>query len=399
MSTPLALSIFWFLMMGAMGLFFPFYALYLRENAALSGTEVGLVYAMVPLVSLFAPTLWGRVADRAASRARVLALVVAGSGLGLFLLGTLEGFRELLAGTALFACFSTAVIPLGISVSLTGLGDEGQYLFGRVRVWGTVGFLLLVVACPWLLDAVQDFRGLRPVAGGPSEPGLEIVFFVAGALTLCAAIVPLAIRDAGQLSRRAAAGEWRALFAHRPFRRMLVFGFLSYLCLQGPMNFFPAYVRSRGGGLDEVSGMWLAMLLPEIPLVALAGTGLRRIGARGLLTGGVVAGGLRWTVCAATASLPVIYAMQLLHGPVVAGLLMGSPLYIDAVVPLRLRSTAQGLLAMAAVGLGGITSSVVSGWVLDRFGIEALYALAGASALLLGGAAFMLLPTPAPPEE
>ena len=50
-ATPLAL--FWFLIMGALGVFFPYYGLYLRENIGLDGFQVGVVFATLPLVGFF----------------------------------------------------------------------------------------------------------------------------------------------------------------------------------------------------------------------------------------------------------------------------------------------------------------------------------------------------------
>ncbi|MGH7818335.1 MAG: MFS transporter, partial [Candidatus Binatia bacterium] len=329
MTPTVPLGAFWFLYMSAIGMFFPFYALYLRENAGLSGTEIGVVYAVIPLVSLFAPTLWGRVADRSREHARVLTAALVGSAVGYAALGLAEGFPALLAGTALLSASGTAVIPLGVSVSLAALGAAGHERFGGVRVWGTVGYLLLVLAFPWLLGAVQRARGLEASPGGPSEPGLELMFVLAAALSLAAAAATRTIVERKEAAGGGARADWRGLLGHGPCLRMLGFAFLAYLCLQGPMNFFPAYVRSRGGGLDAVSHMWIVMLLPEIPLVALSGAGIRRFGARGLLAVGVGAGGLRWIVCALSDELFVIYPIQMLHGVVVAGLLIGGPLYLD----------------------------------------------------------------------
>ncbi|MGH7856542.1 MAG: MFS transporter, partial [Candidatus Binatia bacterium] len=205
------LAAFWFLYMSAIGIFFPFYALYLRENAGLSGTEIGLVYSMIPLVSLFAPTIWGRLADRTDDRAAVLTAVLGGSALGFVLLGLAEGLPALLAATALLAACATAVIPLGVSVSLAALGAEGQERFGRVRVWGTIGYLLLVVGFPWLLEAVQATRGLEASADGPSEPGLELMFFMAAALSLAAGVATRRIVEREDPSARTERPDWRGL--------------------------------------------------------------------------------------------------------------------------------------------------------------------------------------------
>ncbi len=65
-----------------------------------------------------------------------------------------------------------------------------------------------------------------------------------------------------------------------------------------------------------------------------------------------------------------MYALQLLHGVVVAGLFVGSALYVESVVPERLRSTGQGLLAMIGFSCAGVFSNVCGGLLLEHFGAE-----------------------------
>ena len=95
----------------------------------------------------------------------------------------------------------------------------------------------------------------------------------------------------------------------------------------------------------------------------------------------MLAGGLRWTLCATSDRFEVIYAAQLLHGVVVTGLLLGGPLYLEQVVPESLRSTGQGLLAMAGIGVGGIASNAVAGWLLDHGGANAPFLVGGLGAV------------------
>ena len=56
-ATPLAL--FWFLIMGALGVFFPYYGLYLRENIGLQGVQIGAIFATLPLVGFFRSAVCG----------------------------------------------------------------------------------------------------------------------------------------------------------------------------------------------------------------------------------------------------------------------------------------------------------------------------------------------------
>jgi MFS family permease len=92
--------------------------------------------------------------------------------------------------------------------------------------------------------------------------------------------------------------------------------------------------------------------------------------------------------------LTVIYSVQMLHGVMVAGLLLGGPLYLDAVVPERLRSTGQALLSMVGMGIGGIVSNAGSGWLLEHVGPNAPYVVGGVGALAIGSLVFWILPSP-----
>jgi MFS family permease len=128
------------------------------------------------------------------------------------------------------------------------------------------------------------------------------------------------------------------------------------------------------------------MLALEIPLVALSGVWFRRFGGRTLLGIGIASGAARWLVSALSAPMWLVYAAQLLHGVTVGGLMVGAPIYAEAVVPDRLRATAQGALSMVGGGLGGILSTLAAGYLVERAGptAPALVGGLGALALTLG---------------
>ena len=47
MERPLVMALVWFFCLGGLGIWFPFYTLYLHENAGLSGVQVGQVMAVL----------------------------------------------------------------------------------------------------------------------------------------------------------------------------------------------------------------------------------------------------------------------------------------------------------------------------------------------------------------
>jgi MFS transporter, PPP family, 3-phenylpropionic acid transporter len=389
-----ALSLFWFLYLAAFGIILPFFSLYLSDNAGLSGTEVGVVVTMSPLVALAAPTLWGRMADRSPSHGRVLAFATLGAAAFTAALGVLDGFWQLTFGAVAVAVFTTGVMPLAVSVTLGELGDAAMQRFGRIRAWGTVGFLIFVVLFPMMLHAFQRAFGLHASGGGPSEPGLWIMFPVASLLVVGAVAVAFTIPEAPRIVTPRTRGEWREIRRHGPFVRLLLISFATFLFGQGPMNLFPLYLRAHGRGLDTLGQMWILMLLLEIPLLAFSGVGLRRFGARGILAAGIAAGAVRWLVCGLTHDIRGIYAVQLLHGVTVAGVGVGSALYVEASVPGRLRSTCQGLNATAGVGVGSSLSNVAAGWLMDHVSADAPFVIGGAGTLLLALSVPLLLPAP-----
>ncbi len=386
------LTLYWFTYFGSLGIFFPYFTLYLRENAGLTGTQVGLVLAISPLIGMIAQPLWGQVADRTGARTRVLAILTLCTALGYLGLGYARGFWSIMLATAGLAVVGTALFPLMTSVSLAILRDAGRHAFGRVRAWGTVGYFILVLILPWLLATIPH-ADHTATPTDISQPALGLMFPLIAALVLVSSLIAFWLPKKGAVGLRAARGDWRLLLRNRAFVRFLCFSLLTHFLMHGPMWLFPIFIRARGGDLSTIRNMWIFMLIVEIPLVLSTGSGLKRLGARGLLTAGVTVGGLRWILSALITDATLLFVVQALHGVMVVGLNLGSPLYLDVVAPEKLRSTAQGILSMVASGLAGILSNLVSGWLVDHGGVDLLYLLCGIGSLALGIASFWLLPS------
>jgi PPP family 3-phenylpropionic acid transporter len=278
-----------------------------------------------------------------------------------------------------------------MSVSLALLRDAGQHAFGRVRVWGTIGYFILVLIFPSLLATVRAPAEVN--LANISQPGLGLMFPITAFLVLIAGLIAFLLPKSGVVALRAARDDWRELAHNKLFLRFLIFALLAHLLMHGPMWLFPLFVRSRGGDLGTIRNMWILMLLLEIPLVLSTGSGLKRLGARGLLGVGVLVGGLRWVLCAISGDGAVLFAAQALHGVTVVGLNLGSPLYLDIVAPEKLRSTAQSVLSMVAAGIAAIASNAAAGWLLDHGGIDLLYFICGTGAIALGASSWWILPS------
>ena len=376
----MALRVYWFVNGCVLGTFFPFFGLYLHENAGLSARQVGLVSAVFPLIGMLAQPFWGQVADRTGSRVGVLSAISAAAALGYAILPTAAGFAAIAAATALLALPASAVVAMAVAVSLAALGSARADAFGRVRVFGTIGFLTAVTLFPPFLHALP--RDL-PTPAGVSEPRLAVMFAVCALLSLLMAACGHAIPRGGDEALRADRGEWRDLFRERAFLVLLGVTLLGNFCIAGLGSLFPVLIASRGGGIDTVSHMWILMLAIEVPLVAYSGLALRRLGPHRLLALGIFAGGARWAVTGFFEDARIVYPVQTLHGVSVAGLVVGSSLCVDALVPARLRSSAQGLLGMLSFSMAGVASSAAAGLAFDTISPSAPYCIGGLGAVAL----------------
>ncbi len=387
--TSLSLSLVWGFGLGGLGFFLPFYTLYLTENAGLSGTEAGLVVGLLPLMGMLMQPIWGQIADRTGRRNRVVGVICFGASLCYALLSLQESLAGFVAVTAMLAVFLTSFGSMTMSASIAALDEGGSHGLGRVRVWGTLGYGLVVLAFPVALSRFADAANAPGVAAaGSSEPALGWMFVGGCAFAFVGALAALSVPQTRATRVRAQAGDWRALVREPNLLRALAFGLLAYMSMQGPMHMFPLLVRSHGGGVDEIANMWVWMIALEIPLVFLLGRSVELLGQRGLVAIGIGASALRWTVSGFTDDMTVLTAVQILHGVTVWGVMMGMPVYIDALVPERLRSTGQAAFGFVGAGVGSVVSNFASGWLVDIGGATAPARVGGA----LGLAALLLIP-------
>ena len=376
----LNLAALWWFVFSGLGLFFPFGSLYLRENIGLTASQVGMVVATVPLMGMLSQPFWGRLGDRSGARSRVLGLVALGAGLGYALLAWPTSFYGYLAATAFFAFFGPALAPMGVSTTLASLDEPNERKYGRIRVMGTLGFAASVGTLPFWIDLIPPFRTAAP---GASTPGLGWIFPAAAFYLFIAAVLALKLPRHSRVDIRADRGDWRLLFRGSDFIRLLILTLLAYFLLQGPTVLFPLLVRAHGGGLEAISQMWLIMIGLEIPLVFWVGKTMERIGPRGVIAIGLAAASVRWGISGFSDNLDWVYAAQALHGVTVWGIVIGIPLYADRIMPARLRSTGQSLLAMAGISLGSILSNLTTGALSEYIGPKAPAQFASVALLLL----------------
>jgi len=161
------LRLFYFLCFASLGLYLPFLPPWL-EARGVTGFSLGLILANLPALGLVAPPLFGLLADAFGLRGHLLRIACAGAALAFAALaltplvsGRALGFTSLFAAVLAFACFRAPIIPMVDVIALEEV-KSGRATYPRIRIWGSIGFLITAVAAGRYIEAAkQSFpRGL-----------------------------------------------------------------------------------------------------------------------------------------------------------------------------------------------------------------------------------------------
>lgn len=354
---------YYLLHFAAIGITLPFLPAFFR-SLQLSGTEIGLLLAMNPLLAMLAPPLWGYLADRTGRSDRVLTGIALGACLGFVPLVALQRFGPLAAACAAYAFFASSISTVIDSLTLRRVEVEGGS-FSRIRLFGSVGFVLSSTAFGVMVSEV-DVRAVWVALGlmvsafawtfairsrtAPAPPSHPL-----GALKL------LRERDVAVLLASTAL-HW---IACAPFHG----SFAIHVTALG----LPPSVVGLGAGLGVVAEIGVMLLYPRL---------FARMQPRLLLSLSFAASAARWLLMSVVDRGAPLVWLQLLHGLTFGAFYTASVSYLASRVPPHLRSSGQALYVAVTFGVGGLVGYTVAGVGYDALGGHRLFAVAAALELV-----------------
>lgn len=344
---------FWYY--AAIGAFTPFAALYFR-SLGMSGFQIGALTALPSLgMALFGP-LWGALSDSLAIHRWVLRIALVLATLLAFAAWRVTGFGVLFALMGMLAFSVVPVAPLLDSYGVT-VSERLEQSYGRLRVWGSLGFMVSVLVVGRLLG--EQVSSLVVAAYGACL-GLTLVSVVG--------IPPLAERQP-----RSLLGGLKSVGRNRPLLLLLL---VSYLLSSGAaiMYIFLGIRLQEIGGSANIVGLAFALsAISELPVVAFGGWLLNRLGAPRLIGLALCVYVVRFAAFSTISEPEWMLPVQLLHGFSFGAFLMASVTLAHRLAGREHAATAQALLTAMSFGFGSITGSIVGGALLDRVGTVGLF--------------------------
>ena len=349
------------------GFFNPYLPLWLK-SLGLPIVVISLLTSVQSFTRVFAPYAWGALSDHTGERVRLLRLsaavaLIASAGLwfdgGAWWLG--------LVLLVVFTHTSSMMSLTEAAMAQLVAGDWGRY--GRIRLWGSAGFLVTVFAAgEWF----QRF-------GMGHFPAWTAVTLLA--VLLATWWLP----DLGEkVVQQQAAREPILPALRRPavrwFFASLFFHVMAHFAIYG---FLSLYLDSLGYSKSMIGALWAVSVLAEVAWFLVQGRLLGRLsmerwlvicGAATALRMGLTAGLGDWLVA--------LVAAQALHALTFAGHHTVCIAMISRHFPGRLRARGQALFTGIGYGCGGVLGVLVGGAIASRWGFQAMYGVACGLGLL-----------------
>ena len=394
----LAFGLLWLAYFATIGVFSPYAPLWFK-SLGLSTIAIGAISSLQSWTRLLAPYAWSWAADHSGQRVALIRWAAAGALLAAVALALAPWLAAAMTDQGATAAASAgaetwwvvAVVPALVALLFVANGgvvplaesalsqllmtqqglDAARY--GRVRMWGSVGFIAAVLGAGALLQPL----------GIAAFPWLLVL--INGALLLAAMRLPRGHEERPDGQPAPPVGPILRQPAVRWFFVSVFFTVLAHTSLYA---FFSLHLDELGYGKQAVGALWAVSVAAEVLFFMQQGRWFARLSPHGwlLLAAGVTAlrfAGMAW----AGPLLWLLVLAQLTHAITFAGHHAGCIALIGRYFPARLRGRGQALYSALGYGLSGLIGGVGGGWLVGHVGFAGLYwAAAGAGLAALAAA-------------
>ncbi|MBE2173539.1 MFS transporter [Acinetobacter oleivorans] len=274
---------FYFFYYSIVGTFMPYWNLYLQDQG-FNYQEIGVLSSIAIVTRFFAPLVWGWVADKSGKRMLLVRLATwMESCIWLAIFIVPNTFQSIALLMLIFSFFQNAILAQFEGVTLFWLGDQKAKLYGKIRKWGSVGFIVGVFVIGALLEIVPismlpillliiaslafiwSFTIREPDGAPTSQKKLEPLLPVLKRPTVAAFFII----------------EFILLFSHAPF-----------------YSFYSNFLKSLNFSTTEIGFLWAMGVFAEIFMFSIASKIFQRFSWRSLVVVCLLVTSIRWMLVA-----------------------------------------------------------------------------------------------------
>ncbi len=352
------LSLMMFVQYAVLGATLPIISLYLRDTLEFSGSQTGAVIGMSAVAASLSPVLTALLADRVAAAERLLSVCHVIAAVFMFALFRQQAFVPVLV---LYLLYMVALRP---SIGLTNAVvfhhiPGGRSRFATVRVWGTVGWIVVSYTFSYL------WLGAAP-EGAPSRLPHALLVSAAGSALMALYCLTLPVGNAADRARGSLLPREALALLRRPDITVLAaINFLAFVVYQYYYVGAAPYLKAAGIAEKHIMPAMTLGQISEVILMTTVAWTTRRLGYTRMFALGIGGEVFRFALFAYGGSTATMLIGLSGHGFSIAFFMMASLMYLDSHSTSGSRSGVQLLFMIITFGLASLVGSYVAGWTMD----------------------------------
>jgi len=336
----LLLSLFYFFYFSIIGIYIIFMPKVL-DTLGYTATEIGVIFASAPLVRFLLPFLFAKILKLDTKNFKIALVIMVFSAFSFYF--NIYNFYKMLFSTIGFGIGLSVILPY---IELISLEYVGKHRYGKVRLFGSIGFILVsLILVKFLssqviaLNFLSFFTVLTAV----------IAFIIINKTPKLKQTQEKITNDINLLS------DWKLWISLS----------LVQVSFGAFYNFFTIYETDYGVTLDTTVYLWSFGVVVEIFMLFFQG---RLLGKNllSILKFTIFAGAIRWfLIFLFPQNLPILFFAQSIHALSFALFHSASISYLFHLY--KHKSLAQQFFSGIVYGLGGFVGALIAGVVYEHF--------------------------------
>ena len=386
------LSVMMFLQYAIWGAWLPILYPFLMGHRGFDLDQTGLCLMAGAAGALFGPFIAGQLADRSFATEKLLAISHLVGAVLVYFLASAETFQAFLALSFVYGLVYAPTLALTNSISFANLPDRDRD-FGAVRLWGTMGWIVVGIAVGQILLRVYTpDSGTEAEIAAAQNAGRAIAFQISAVLGVLMAVYCLTLPHTPPTKSATEKMAWLegikeirkqplvTLFmvavpmsmVHQ-FYFVFTSGFVGEIQNKANSEGANAFANAvnqvlgvGGGGLMTIGQMTELLVLAAMPFLA------KSVSRKTLLLVGIAAYAARMALFAYAPELPFVILGVALHGVCFGCFIFVAFMVVDENATPDIRATAQNLFNVVIIGVGIIVGSLFATSIVGKFAAEGL---------------------------
>jgi len=350
---------FYFLYFAAFASLLPFIVVF-YQSLGFSGTQIGLLTGIPPLITLFGAPFGTGLADKTHHHKLVMGVGLVVGIAVMVALPQISNFALVFALIALFNLFMAPVSSLSDSGTMTMLGEE-RAMYGRIRLGGTIGWGIFAQIAGFLLALY----------------GLKVLFYVFSGIMLINLFVSQRFSFDDHQEGDPKSGTVGMLLKNRRWIIFLASAFLGGIGAFSVAAYLSPYLQELGANGKQIGFAFLLATLTEFPAFFFGNLLVKRYTSNGLFLISLVLLGIRSIFFGLVGNIYLAIAIMGASGVVFPAMWSGGVAYADENAPVGMKSTAQGLFGSMTFGFGSAFAGFVGGLLLESIGGRGMFMVFG----------------------